>query len=158
LEPVLRAHAERQPAAALRFDSELLSFEQDGAAVRATLLDRKSGREEQIIADYMIAADGAQSGVRQALGVGMLGRKDVYATVNMLSEADLRPWTADRPSALYFIENPELRGTFLTINAHDRWGFLVNSLKSQGLEPADFTPELARRLVRLGVGVPDLPV
>jgi 2-polyprenyl-6-methoxyphenol hydroxylase-like FAD-dependent oxidoreductase len=158
LEPVLRAYAEHQPAAELRFDTELLSFEQDGDTVRATLLDRSTGREEQLSAEYMIAADGAQSGVRQALGVGMLGQKDVYDSVNMLIEADLRPWTADRPAALYFIENPELRGTFLTINAHDRWGFLVNSLKSQGFKAEDFTPELAMRLARLGAGVPDLPV
>jgi 2-polyprenyl-6-methoxyphenol hydroxylase-like FAD-dependent oxidoreductase len=157
LEPVLRAYAEQQPGGELRFNAELVSFEQSDAGVQATLLDRTTGREEQVSADYLIAADGAQSGVRQALGVGMLGQKDVYDSVNMLFEADLRPWTAGRPAALYFIENPDLRGTFLTINAHDRWGFLVNSLKSQGFKAEDFTPELALRLVRLGVGVPDLP-
>jgi 2-polyprenyl-6-methoxyphenol hydroxylase-like FAD-dependent oxidoreductase len=158
LEPVLRAYAERQPAAELRFNTELVSFEQDGGAVHATLLDLTTGREEQVAAQYMIAADGAQSGVRQALGMTMVGQKDVYDSVNMLIEADLRPWTADRPAALYFIENPELRGTFLTINAHDRWGFLVNSLKSQGFKAEDFTPDLALRLVRVGAGVPDLAV
>ena len=52
----------------------------------------------------------------------------------------------------------ELRGTFLTINAHDRWGFLVNSLKAQGYKPEDFTPERSAELVRQAVGVPDLPV
>ena len=110
------------------------------------------------MAEYMIAADGAQSAVRAALGVGMVGKKDVYDSVNILLEADLRPWTADRPAALYFIENDKLRGTFLTINAHDRWGFLVNSLKAQGYTAQDFTPERSAALVRLAAGVPDLPV
>lgn len=158
LEPVLRRFAERQAPATLRFDTTLDSFEQDERGVTATVVDRRSGHREEIRAKYMIAADGAQSSIREVLGVAMLGKKDVYDSVNVLFEADLRPWTADRPAALYFIENEQLRGTFLTINAIDRWGFLVNSLKSQGYKASDFTPELSARLVRLSVGVPDLPV
>jgi 2-polyprenyl-6-methoxyphenol hydroxylase-like FAD-dependent oxidoreductase len=158
LEPVLRRFAEAESTAAVRFDTELESFTQDDEGVSATLADRRSGTREVVRARYMIAADGAQSGIREALGVAMLGQRDVYDSVNILLEADLRPWTAHRPSALYFIENDQLRGTFLTINAIDRWGFLVNSLKSQGYRAQDFTPELCTRLVRLAAGVPDLPV
>jgi 2-polyprenyl-6-methoxyphenol hydroxylase-like FAD-dependent oxidoreductase len=158
LEPVLRRCAERQAPGELRFDTELVDFSQDESGVQATLLDRRSGERSEVRADYMIAADGAQSPIRQALGVAMLGEKDVYDSVNLLIEADLRPWTQHRPAALYFIENEKLRGTFLTINASERWGFLVNGLKSQGFKPEDFTPELSTRLVRLGAGVPDLPV
>ncbi|MFO1086909.1 MAG: FAD-dependent monooxygenase [Reyranellaceae bacterium] len=158
LEPVLRRSAEQQPLAALRFDTELAAFTQDERGVVATLTDTVTGKTEQIVAQYMIAADGAQSRVRAALGIGMQGEKDVYDSVNVLLEADLRPWTKDRPAALYFIENEELRGTFLTINAHDSWGFLVNALKSQGYTAADFTPEHSAALIRKAAGVPDLPV
>ena len=160
LEPVLRRCAEEQAPGELRFGTELKDFTQDGAwaGVTATLHDVATGAEEKVTAQYMIAADGAQSAVRAALGVGMVGKKDVYDSVNILLEADLRPWTEDRPAALYFIENDKLRGTFLTINAHDRWGFLVNSLKAQGYAPQDFTPERSAQLVRLAAGVPDLPV
>jgi putative polyketide hydroxylase len=51
-----------------------------------------------------------------------------------------------------------LRATFLTINAHDRWGFLIHSLKQYGYTQADFTPERCIDLIRHGVGKPDLPV
>jgi putative polyketide hydroxylase len=78
--------------------------------------------------------------------------------VNVLLEADLRPWTRDRPAALYFIENEEMRATFLTINAHDRWGVLVNSLKAHGRKPEDFTPEHSAEMIRRAVGKFDLPV
>jgi hypothetical protein len=64
----------------------------------------------------------------------------------------------DRPAALYFVEQPDLRATFLTINAHDRWGFLIHSLSQYGYTPADFTPERCIALIRQGVGKPDLPV
>ncbi|OJU35429.1 MAG: hypothetical protein BGN99_11060 [Alphaproteobacteria bacterium 65-37] len=158
LEPVLRRCAEQQALGTLRFGTELASFTQDGSGVTATLVDVASGAQEKVVAQYMIAADGAQSRVRSALGVRMDGETDVYDSVNILINADLRQWTEDRPAALYFIENDRLRATFLTVNAADRWGFLVNSLKSQGYSPEDFTPQRAVDLVRLGVGIPDLPV
>ena len=158
LEPVLRRCAERQPPGELRFNTELTSFEQDGSGVVATLTNTVTGATEKVRAQYMIAADGTQSRVRNALGIAMHGEKDVYDSVNVLLEADLRPWTQDRPAALYFIENEKLRGTFLTINAHDRWGFLVNSLEVQGYKLEDFTPEWSADLVRQAVGKPDLPV
>ena len=158
LEPVLRRCAEKQPLGMLRFDTELTTFEQSDTSVVATLTNTKTGATEQIAARYMIAADGAQSRVRAALGIAMLGQKDVYDSVNVLFNADLRQWTQDRPAALYFVENEEMRGTFLTINAHDRWGFLVNSLRAHGHKPEDFTPERSAKMVRRAVGVPDLPV
>src|SRR5262245_47314046 len=158
LEPVLRAFAEQQGLGELRFNTELESFDQDETSVFATLADRSTGATKTVRARYLIAADGAQSRVRRALGVAMLGKEDVYDSVNILINADLRPWTAHRPAALYFIENPRMRATFLTINAHDRWGFLVNSLAAYGYTAADFTPERCVELVRDGAGVPDLPV
>jgi len=158
LEPVLRRCAEKQPLGTLLFDTELTSFEQDDTRVLATITNVKTGAVEQVSAQYMIGADGAQSRVRAALGIGMQGKKDVYDSVNVLLEADLRPWTQGRPAALYFVENEEMRATFLTINAHDRWGFLVNSLKAHGRKPEDFTPQHSADMIRRAVGVPDLPV
>jgi putative polyketide hydroxylase len=158
LEPVLRRCAEKQPLGTLRFDTELSSFEQSDSRVVATLTNTRTGKAEQVSAQYMIAADGAQSRVRAVLGVTMQGQKDVYDSVNVLLEADLRPWTQDRPAALYFVENEEMRATFLTINAHDRWGFLVNSLKAHGRKPEDFTPDHSAAMIRRAVGIPDLPV
>ncbi len=158
LEPVLRKCAERQPLATLRFNTDLTKFEQSDKGIIATLTDTITGKREQVSASYMIAADGAQSRVRAVLGITMQGQKDVYDSVNVLLEADLRPWTQDRPAALYFVENEEMRATFLTINAHDRWGFLVNSLKAHGRTPEDFTPDNAAEMIRRAVGKPDLPV
>ena len=158
LEPVLRAFAERQAGGELRFSAEVTACEQDDKAVTATLIDRTSGTRQQVKAQYVIAADGAQSTIREQLGVRMEGEENVYASVNILLNADLRPWTADRPAALYFIEHPQLRGTFLTINGIDRWGFLVNSLAAYGYKASDFTAERSAELVRTAAGVADLDV
>ena len=158
LEPVLRAFAERQAGAELRFSTDVIACEQDDAGVTATLVDRTDGTRKQVRAQYLIAADGAQSTIRQQLGVQMQGEENVYDSVNILLNADLRPWTADRPAALYFIEHPQMRGTFLTINGIDRWGFLVNGLAAYGYKASDFTAERSAEIVRTAAGVADLDV
>ncbi len=158
LEPVLRRFAAAEPLAELRFNTELIEASQSADAVTAVLADRVSGTETLVRAQYLVAADGAQSRIRRKLGVRMIGHENVYDSVNILFNADLRPWTADGPAALYFVEQSDLRATFLTINASDRWGFLIHSLKHYNYTPADFTPERCVALIRQAVGVADLPV
>lgn len=158
LEPVLRRFAEAQELADLRFDTELTEIQQDPASVNAVVIDRVTGTGTKISAQYVIAADGAQSRIRRMLDVRMLGQERVYDSVNILFNADLRPWTAHRPAALYFVEQPDLRATFLTINARDRWSFLIHSLSHYGYTAADFTTERCTALIRQGVGIADLPV
>ncbi len=158
LEPVLRRFAEATGPASLRFNTELtgVGYGQDG--VSGTLRDRVTGAETPVRARYLISAEGAQSSMRRAIGAKMVGREKVYDSVNILIRADLRPWTQDRPAALYFVEQKDLRGTFMTINAHDRWGFLIHSLTAYGLTPHDLTKERCVAFIRQAVGVPDLAV
>jgi 2-polyprenyl-6-methoxyphenol hydroxylase-like FAD-dependent oxidoreductase len=158
LEPVIRRFAEAAEPGELRFNTELTALSWDARAVTATLTDRVSGAEMPVRARYLIAAEGAQSLTRRRLGVRMIGEEKVYDSVNILFNADLRQWTEQRPAALYFVEQPALRGTFLTINGTDRWGFLIHSLSQYGHRPEDFTPERCTALIRQAVGVPDLAV
>jgi putative polyketide hydroxylase len=150
LEPVLRRHAEGL-GAPLSFNTELLGFEQDAGQVIGVL--RAADGETRVRARYLIAADGARSRVRESLGIAMHGTPALYRSINILLEADLTPWTAHRPAALYFIEQPGLKATFLTINGVNRWGFLINNHAGD-----DYTPERCAAVVRQAAGVPDLAV
>jgi len=152
LEPVLRRHAEALAPGALRFDAELTGLEQDDDGITATLAE--GGR---VRARWMIAADGARGRVRELLGIALTGRPFLYRSVNVLLRADLTPWTAYRPAALYFVEQADLRATFLTINGVNRWGFLVNNLPASA-DMASYTPDRCAALVRQAAGVPDLDV
>jgi 2-polyprenyl-6-methoxyphenol hydroxylase-like FAD-dependent oxidoreductase len=158
LEPVIRRFAEAAGLGELRFDTEMTSFTQTADAVTGVLADRITGEETKFRARYLIAAEGAQSKVRRALGVKMEGTEKVYDSVNILFQADLTRWVKDRPAALYFVELDELRATFLTINGADRWGFLIHSPSKYGWKPEDFTPEFCVNLIRKGIGVADIPV
>src|SRR5690349_16022156 len=154
LEPVLRAHAESLGPGALRFGTELTGFSQHDDDVVVTLRDARG--EQQIRARYLIAADGARSRVRESLGIAMRGNAGIYRSINILLHADLTPWVADRPAALYFVEQPGLKATFLTINGANRWGFLINNLPLNGAD--DYPPERCAAVVRQAAGVPDLSV
>jgi putative polyketide hydroxylase len=158
LEPVIRRFAESAGPGMLRFNTELTSFSQKPGAVTGTLTDRTTGEETPFTARYLIAAEGAQSRVRRELAVNMVGEEKVYDSVNILFHADLTQWVRDRPAALYFVEQEDLRATFLTINGTDRWGFLIHGPKQYGWRPQDFTPEFCAELIRKGVGVADLEI
>jgi putative polyketide hydroxylase len=158
LEPVIRRFAEAAGPGTLRFNTELTSFSQRPGAVTGLLTDRMTGEETPFTARYLIAAEGAQSRVRRALAVKMVGEENVYDSVNILFHADLTQWVAHRPAALYFVEQEDLRATFLTINGRDRWGFLIHGPKQYGWQPRDFTPEFCSELIRKAVGVEDLDV
>src|SRR5215472_15035412 len=158
LEPVIRRFAEAAGPGELRFNTEMMSFVQTAGGVTGTLTDRTSGEETKFRTRYLIAAEGAQSKVRRALGARMEGTEKVYDSVNILFQANLTQWVKDRPAALYFVELDELRATFLTINGTDRWGFLIHSPSKYGWTPEDFTPELCIDLIRKGIGVSDIPV
>jgi 2-polyprenyl-6-methoxyphenol hydroxylase-like FAD-dependent oxidoreductase len=88
LEPVLRRHAEALAPGTLAFGTELTRFEQDATGVTATVRD--AGGERRIRAQYLIAADGARSRVRPALGIPLHGVTEVYRSVNVLMNATSR--------------------------------------------------------------------
>ncbi|MBM3341287.1 MAG: hypothetical protein FJY56_04120 [Betaproteobacteria bacterium] len=154
LEPVLRKHAEALAPSDLAFATEMIHFEQDATGVTATL--RRENRETQVRAQYLIAADGARSPVRRALGIAMRGIPEIYRSVNVLFNADLTPWVKDRPSAIYLIQQGDLRATFMTINGVNRWGFLINLPVDASFEP--YTPARCAEVVRAAVGEPNLKV
>jgi 2-polyprenyl-6-methoxyphenol hydroxylase-like FAD-dependent oxidoreductase len=158
LEPVLRTFAEQQGTGELKFSTEAVAFEQEADGVTVALEDHRSGTKETVRASYVIGADGAQSSIRRLLGTRMLGHANVYDSVNILFNADLTTWTAHRPAGLYFIENDRIRGSFLTINARDRWGFLISAMAAFGYRADVITPKRAIDIIRLAAGVPNLDV
>lgn len=158
LEPILRVHAESAAPGRLRFGVSMseLHFTSDQAS--GMLIDEKSGAATPFRARYVIAADGAQSTTRTRIGANTRGEHDVYDSVNIHFNADLTPWVDGRPAALYLVEQPDLRGTFLTINGTDRWSFLVTSLSVYGYSPEQFDDAFCAKIIRKAVGVSELPI
>lgn len=117
LEPALRARA-RELGAALRLGTELVSFHQDATGVSGVLRDR-AGNESTVRAQYLIAADGARSFVRETLGIARSGPGVLQTVRSVLFRASLDEYL--RAGVHQFeIEQPGLRA-FLTTYGDDRW-------------------------------------
>jgi putative polyketide hydroxylase len=97
-EAQLRRHAETYPEISLSFASELTELDQDAQGVNACLSNRATGERERVRATYLIAADGASSRVREALGVAMVGPGELDHNINIHFRAELAPWVRERPA------------------------------------------------------------
>jgi putative polyketide hydroxylase len=158
LDPVLLAIARSytpEGVSDLRFGHECASFEQDESGVTARIVERASGEELAVHADYLIAADGASSGVRTALGIPFPGPV-LSKRVMMLFESDLAPHLPGPPSMLYFIKNPLVTGAVVAASDPRRWTLDVAREGDDSGPAGELTPERCRELVRAAVGVADL--
>ncbi len=144
LEPVLRRAAE-QAGATVRFGTELLGFTQDETGVTAALAGGASLR-----ARYLVAADGAHSPVREALGITRSGRGFTGGPmVNVYFRADLGAVVRGREFNLCQIEHPDAPGGLASVDGRYRWVFM-----SPGPARGRDWPGVLR--TALGVAVPDL--
>ena len=173
LEPVLLEHARELGVGEIRFGHELKSLQVDENGVDAVVVERSSGEEHKVRADYLIGADGAYSLVRETLGVGMEGHGPLVHNVSILFEADLAELVADRRSAVYYLSpdkdqrprgypmsvgNPPLDGVMLTVNGVDRWLLVVGFDPERGESLATFDNERCTAAVLRAVGTDDVPV
>ncbi|MFE5125801.1 FAD-dependent oxidoreductase [Streptomyces sp. NPDC056669] len=158
LEPVLLGAAQ-DLGGDLRFSTELISFEQDADGVTAVLLDRRSERRSTVRADYLIAADGPRSPVREALGVEQSGRGELFHNVSITFRAKrLADAVGDRHFIACYLTNPEADGALLPVDNQEQWVFHAPWHPERGEALEEFTDERCARHIRTAVGMPDLEV
>jgi putative polyketide hydroxylase len=155
-ETVLRDCAAAHEVAELRYKSDVGSLTQDGGGVTGTLVDRSTGVESAIRADWVIAADGNASRVRAALGIGREGQGDMGSFINVFFRAQLGPLVAGRPAWSYAILTPELMGAFVAIDGANEW--ILHRNLAEGERVEEFPAERCVEIVRQAAGLPDLDV
>ena len=156
-EPVLRQAAEAR-GGNLRFHHELLGFEQDAERVTATVRDRTTGTEQVFTADYLLAADGANSPVRTALHTATAGRGLLGNYLNVYFEVDLADLVRGREFSMFLFEEPELTGFLLSINNRDRWALHLRYDPARGQQPTDFPEPVLVDILHRVLGLPDLRI
>jgi 2-polyprenyl-6-methoxyphenol hydroxylase-like FAD-dependent oxidoreductase len=163
LEPVLRERA-RELGGEHQYGTEMVSFEQDDAAVVAVLRARDGGLERTVRAHYLVAADGAHSFMRQRLGIGMAGRGSFADCVTIYFKADLRALIGERNLSVIYVNQPGLLAFFRFSITGDA-GFLAvfATFDKDGTRDSrvgeDLSPERSAALVRAALGVgSDFPV
>lgn len=158
LEPVL-LHRARELGGDLRFGTELVSFEQDADGVTTVLRSRESGEEQTVRADYLIAADGPRSPVRERLGIGQTGPGDLFHNVSITFRAKrLADVVGDRRFIACYLTNPQGAGALLPVDNREQWVFHAPWHPDRGETLEEFTDERCVAHIRAATGVPDLEV
>ncbi|GIE76402.1 FAD-dependent oxidoreductase [Actinoplanes philippinensis] len=147
LEPVLRELA-AQRGADLRFGHELAGFTQDARGVTATVTGPDG--PYRVDADYLVAADGARSPIREALGITRTGRGTLGRATTVYFRADLGAAVHGREFNLCQLDDARTPGALVSINGTDRWQFMTDVV---GVAEADWPAHLRRV-----IGLPDLGI
>ena len=125
LEPVMAAQLADTPGVEVRYGTEWVSSAQDADGVTSVVRDVASGEETVVRSAYVLAADGAGSGVRKSLGIEMIGPASLQDFVAIHFLANLRPYIAERLGVLHFVMDPTASGTFIAHDLDREWVFMV---------------------------------
>jgi len=152
LEPMMLADTRRR-GSQVRYATELVSFEQDDAGVTAVVRDRDSGETETVRADYLVAADGVHSPVRDSLGLTTSGYGALPIFIVFVYFK--APWRTFVPNLRdgdgVQVKNADVDGIFLVAEG-DLGMFITTYLPREGETAAQFTPERCAELLTRAVG------
>ncbi|HEX5495220.1 MAG TPA: FAD-dependent monooxygenase [Mycobacteriales bacterium] len=123
LEPLMRDRAAQLGAEHL-YGTELVSVTQDADGVTSVIRSRDGDGEQTVRSDYLVAADGAHSAIRETLGIPMLGRGSFADCVTIYFRADVRDLLADRNLSVVYVNHPDLLG-FFRFSITGEGGFLA---------------------------------
>ena len=156
LEAVLIEHLATLPTATIRRGEEVTAVSQTRDAVRLDVRNAWTGTQ-CVTASYVVAADGARSPLRAALGIETVGPDDLMNGLAVEFRAPLWPVLGDHRFALYAITHPDGAGVLIPAGQGDRWQFGI--VLSEGDDVTELGDHDAlRRRIRSAAGVPDLPV
>ncbi|MGB6766436.1 FAD-dependent monooxygenase [Mycobacterium sp.] len=154
LEPILLDETRRR-GSEVRYRTELVSFTQDETGVAATIKDLDSGVTSDVLADYMIGADGTHSPIRCKLGISTsgFGRLPIFV-VFMYFRAPWRQFVPDLGDGDGVqITNPDVNGIFIVAKG-DLGVFAATYFPSRGETVDQFTSERCRQMLLAAIGAP----
>lgn len=133
-DPILQARVRAFPSVTLRYRTRLDEFNQDADGVHAVLRDLETDRTSRIAADYMVGCDGAESRVRTAAGIDMIGNPALSHNINVFfSAAELPGWTDHGRCWANWLIGPNGQwGNIVAVDGRDKW-----RLSMTGFKPGD---------------------
>jgi 2-polyprenyl-6-methoxyphenol hydroxylase-like FAD-dependent oxidoreductase len=162
LEPILLRAAERL-GARVEYASEAVAVEQDADGVATVVRPRDGGPDRTVRTQYLVAADGAHSPVRERLRIGCLGHGSFSDSITIYFKADVRRLMGDRNLSVVYVFGPHLQG-FFRFSIDLQAGFLVvnSTTDDEGTRSVrigeDMSEQTCVRYVREALGDPDLAV
>jgi len=127
---ILREHAQSLGHARFAYRHELTTFTQDDAGVTAELTDLATGAGKRVRAQYLVACDGAESGIRAALGIPMVGDEALNVNVNAFFSCSDHGalFRHGRAVMQWLIDGEGVWGDIVSVNGRDLWRFSLMRL------------------------------
>jgi putative polyketide hydroxylase len=162
LETVLYTLA-TQAGGKLRYDTELIGFEQDEEGITATIRDRSSGTSCRVHTRFLIAADGSRSWTRKQLGIGTHGEGSLGHFMSMVFEAPgLMDLFHKRQAVMCFVANETVSSGALVAypgsEARPNLFRLDTGYDPEKESRNDYPEARCLPLIRAAIGIPDFPV
>lgn len=132
-DPLLAEHVRTLPSCDIRFSHRMTEFQASDDRITATIENLDNGDEFEVLAQYMIAADGPGSQVRQSLGI------------------EREEWGTGLAQAAIVLQTPDLNA--LHDKAPSAFAYIVGTQGLVGL----VNPTDGRTLWRLNVALGDEP-
>jgi 2-polyprenyl-6-methoxyphenol hydroxylase-like FAD-dependent oxidoreductase len=122
-DPVIQRRAESFECVSARYRTLFKSFEQDDDGVTAIVEDRDTGKQETIRAQYMVACDGADSPIRQNLGINIEGDAPLSFDINMFFESqDVMRFHRKHEAMMYWLYGAEgFWAQFIAVDGRGLW-------------------------------------
>jgi 2-polyprenyl-6-methoxyphenol hydroxylase-like FAD-dependent oxidoreductase len=138
-DPLLAEEVRSRDLVRFRQRCEFLAFEERADCVVSTVRDLVSGEEFTVRSDYVVACDGAASGVRDALGIAMQGNPVLdYSMAVFVRAPDLVRRHDKGQAERYIFIGPEgTWGNLTVVNGSDLWRLTVLGSR-QRIDPAAF--------------------
>ena len=149
-DPILQKHAASHAAVQLRYHTELESFADDGAGVEAVIVERISGKQQRIRADYLVGCDGAESALREKLGIALQGDQSLSFNINVFFRSSALDVLLPKGKAvMQWIFGPEgMWADIVCIDGRELWRLSIMRL-APGTE---LSHEQAAERLRFAVG------
>ena len=157
LESVLIEHLNDLPTADVVRGLEAVDVRQTPEHAVLTLRDVGSGQKFDLAAEYVIAADGAKSRIRQSLGIEHTGLDGLIEGVMAEFHAPLWELLGEHKHGVYAISDPGSEGILVPAGPDDRWLFGTD-VDRDLLQDPDSARELLRHRIERAAGVPGIPV
>lgn len=137
----------------LSFYHELVSYKQNEHGVIATIRNRETEEESIIHCDYVIAADGAKSKMREQLGINTEGRGTIGGYyMNIYFEADLSEFIQGDAFGFSMVLHPEVLGALIPVDNVKKWIYHVAYEPLKGERPEDFTLKRCKQIIQTAIG------
>lgn len=143
----------------LRFNTEMIFTTQNKDQVVVETFNKGSNQKETLFAQYLIAADGANSSLRDLFNIEMEGVDSLGVFCNIFCEMNLDKYVEHRSSAGFMFTRPDVRGAFLLSKKdQQKWLVGVRLDSNPNLTKESFTDDFCVDYVKKIINDPEVKV